>query len=131
MCEGPYFFAERNALSKQGAKGDDATDQIAQRQARGRQLKAEISALEAESERVKVAMEEAAAEIPNDSDPSSPVGDEDKAITVKLIGEKPSFSFPVKDHIQLGRAEGACASELCRALVLLISLNPCSRSRCS
>lgn len=36
----------------------------------------------------------------------APVGDEDAAVLLRSVGEKPSFSFPPKDHLALGERLG-------------------------
>lgn len=40
--------------------------------------------------------------IPNTTHPDVPIGPEDKATLLKVVGVKPTFSFPPKDHIELG-----------------------------
>ncbi|KAI8384355.1 seryl-tRNA synthetase [Radiomyces spectabilis] len=39
--------------------------------------------------------------LPNDTHPDAPVGSEDKATTVKIVGEKRKAEFPLLDHLTL------------------------------
>ncbi len=71
----------------------------------GKGLKDEIAAAEkelAEAERMLFAEAE---RIPNMAHPDAPIGKEDKDNTeIRRVGTIPTFSFPAKDHVQLGQA---------------------------
>jgi seryl-tRNA synthetase len=41
--------------------------------------------------------------LPNTTHPEVPIGPEDKATLLKLVGSKPKFDFTSKDHIELGK----------------------------
>ena len=104
--------AERNAASDAiGAakrEGGDAEEAIA----RMREVSARIKELEAELEQVEADREELAATIPNPPDPEAPDGDTDEdAVVLREAGERPSFGFEARDHLDLGRALGLIETE--------------------
>lgn len=78
------------------------------------QLKIEIAeigdrlgAIETEFQAVQSALDRLLMEIPNLPDASVPDGsDEDDNVEVSLVGEKPSFQFAVRDHIEIGELFG-------------------------
>ncbi len=78
------------------------------------QLKIEIAeigdrlgAIETEFQAVQSALDLLLMEIPNLPDASVPDGsDEDDNVEVSLVGEKPSFQFAVRDHIEIGELFG-------------------------
>ncbi len=41
--------------------------------------------------------------LPNMTHPQSPVGSEEAAVELESVGQQPTFSFPVRDHLQLGQ----------------------------
>jgi seryl-tRNA synthetase len=99
--------AERKALSKQVGeakqRGADADAQIA---AVG-ELKQRIEAGKAELEQVEAELESVAAALPNLPDPDSPDGmTEEDAVVLREVGERPSFDFEPRDHLELGTELG-------------------------
>ena len=46
------------------------------------------------------------ATLPNLPDPAAPAGGEDDAVTLREVGERPSFDFEVRDHLDLGLEHG-------------------------
>ncbi len=78
------------------------------------QLKTEIAeigdqlgAIETEFQAVQSALDLLLMEIPNLPDASVPDGsDEHDNVEVSLVGEKPSFQFTVRDHIEIGELFG-------------------------
>lgn len=72
--------------------------------AEGKQLKLEIAATDEALKDRERAYWEAAKRIPNYAHPEAPVGKEDKDnLQISQWGEIPEFSFPAKDHVQLGQ----------------------------
>ena len=62
-----------------------------------------IAAKEARQRTLESELLEHASEIPNESHPDAPVGEENMARLVELFGiEKPKFVFPPKDHTEIG-----------------------------
>ena len=49
--------------------------------------------------------------IPNVVHPDVPPGGEDDAVTLRTVGEVPTYDFPVRDHIEIGEALGAIDME--------------------
>ena len=78
------------------------------------QLKTEITeigdqlgAIEAEFQNVQGALDQLLMETPNLPDASVPDGfDENDNVELSLVGEKPSFGFSVRDHIEIGELFG-------------------------
>ncbi len=89
---------ERNATSKRGA-GEDVVSA-------GRALKERLAGLEQELGGVRRELEEAACALPNDTHPASPLGAESNARVLGMVGEARKFTFPVRDHVELGHALG-------------------------
>ena len=99
--------AERKALSKQIGEakqsGGDAVEEMA---AVGR-LKQRIEAGKAELEGVEAELERAAAALPNLPDPDAPDGmTEEDAVVLREVGERPSFDFQPRDHLEIGAELG-------------------------
>ena len=104
--------AERNqasdAIGAAKREGGVAADAIA----RMREVSARIKDLEGELDRVESARSELAATIPNPPDPEAPDGESDEdAVVLREVGERPSFDFDVRDHLDLGRALGLIETE--------------------
>jgi seryl-tRNA synthetase len=81
--------------------GDDAEALIAEM----REVSGELKKLEAELAEVESTLDELAATLPNLPDPEAPEGEtEEQAVTLREVGERPSFDFEVRDHLELGLA---------------------------
>jgi len=99
--------AERKTLSKQigeaKQRGEDAVEQM---EAVGR-LKETIEAGKAELEKVEAELEQVTAALPNLPDPDAPDGmTEEDAVVLREVGEKPSFDFEPRDHLEIGTELG-------------------------
>jgi len=99
--------AQRNQLSKQigqmKAKGEDAARLMAQVNAEGDRLKA----LEQELESVQARITDLLLEVPNVPHASVPAGkSSEDNLEVRKVGTPRTFSFPVKDHVDVGTAVG-------------------------
>jgi seryl-tRNA synthetase len=99
--------AERNAAARAIAeakgRGEDAAAEIA----RQSDLKRSQSEGEEALARVEAAIQEVMVALPNPPHPSAPVGDtEEDATLVRVHGERPSFPFPPKDHLDLAGRQG-------------------------
>jgi seryl-tRNA synthetase len=72
-----------------------------------REVAAEAKGLQAELAEVEARLEQLAAELPNLPDPDAPDGDtEDDAVVLREVGERPSFDFEARDHLDLGLEHG-------------------------
>ncbi len=104
--------AERKSLSKQigeaKQKGEDAEGPMAEVQA----LKEKIESGKAELERVEAELEQVATALPNLPDPDAPDGmAEEDAVVLREVGEKPSFDFEPRDHLEIGTELGLIEME--------------------
>ena len=99
--------AERKTLSKRigeaRKQGGDAAELTATVQA----LKDTIEAGKAQLEQVEADLSRVAAGLPNIPDPDAPDGmTEEDAVMVREVGERPSFDFEPRDHLDLGTELG-------------------------
>ncbi len=98
--------AERKSLSKRVGeakqKGEDAEDLVQAVQ----KLKEKTEAGKAELERVEADLDSLIIGLPNLPDPDAPEGDEEDAVLLREVGQKPSFDFEPRDHLELGTELG-------------------------
>jgi seryl-tRNA synthetase len=98
--------ARRNAVSDEIAQakrsGEDAEPRIAEM----RELGAEIKTLEGELAEVEARRDELAETLPNLPHPEAPDGGEEDAVALREVGERPDFSFEIRDHLDLGLEHG-------------------------
>jgi seryl-tRNA synthetase len=99
--------ARRNRVSDEIAQlkreGKAADEPIAEMRELGGRLKEQ----EAELARVEEERDELAATLPNLPDPEAPDGETDEdAVTLREVGERPEFDFEIRDHLDLGTANG-------------------------
>ncbi len=98
--------ARRNAVSGEIAaakrSGEDAEARIAEM----RELGAEIKQLEAELAEVESRRDKLASTLPNLPHPDAPDGGEDDAVALREVGDRPTFEFEVRDHLDLGVEHG-------------------------
>ncbi|HEU4945102.1 MAG TPA: hypothetical protein VFT10_08070, partial [Solirubrobacterales bacterium] len=95
--------AERKSLSKRigeaKQQGGEAVEEMAQVQA----LKERIETGKAELESVEADLERVGAALPNLPDPDAPDGTtEEDAVVLREVGERPSFGFEPRDHLEIG-----------------------------
>ncbi|HSI79770.1 MAG TPA: serine--tRNA ligase [Solirubrobacterales bacterium] len=95
------------------AAQNSASDEIAERKRAGedageviakmREVAAEVKRFEAELGEVERELDETAAALPNLPAAEAPDGETDAdAVVLRKVGERPSFDFPVRDHLELG-----------------------------
>ncbi len=97
--------AERKTLSKQVGeakqRGEDAAEQMEAVQ----KLKVQMEAGKAELEKVEADLDRVAVALPNLPDPDAPDGmTEEDAVVLREVGERPSFDFEPRDHLEIGTA---------------------------
>ncbi len=91
------------AIAEAKREGRNAEDEIAEM----RELAAEIKRLEAELTEVERQRDELALSLPNLPEPEAPEGEtEEDAVALREVGERPSFEFEVRDHLELGEEWG-------------------------
>ncbi|MDA8295638.1 MAG: serine--tRNA ligase [Actinomycetota bacterium] len=66
------------------------------------EVKAQLRVAEEELEQRRAERDRFLGLVPNPPDASVPDGGEDEGTVVRLVGERPSFDFPVRDHLALG-----------------------------
>ncbi|MDQ3035333.1 MAG: serine--tRNA ligase [Myxococcota bacterium] len=100
--------AQRNEASAAMAKiADKKSPEFAQRRESLRTLGDRVKDLEARSEEVVAELEGILLGVPNVPHESTPEGTDERGnVVLKVWGEKPTFSFAVKDHHDLGTALG-------------------------
>ncbi|GAB2217136.1 hypothetical protein Droror1_Dr00000298 [Drosera rotundifolia] len=69
----------------------------------GKNLKDELAVLEEDLLKLTDELQQEALSIPNMTHPDVPIGGEDCSALRKMVGSKHEFSFPVRDHFQLGK----------------------------
>jgi seryl-tRNA synthetase len=99
--------ARRNRVSEEIAQrkreGKPADELIAEM----RELGGSLKEREAELARVEAERDELAATLPNLPDPDAPDGEtEDDAVSLREVGDRPEFDFEIRDHLDLGAANG-------------------------
>ena len=98
--------AQQNQASEEIAArkraGEDATELIERMQA----VSAELKEMQAELAEVEQRRDALAATLPNFPHPEAPEGGEDDAVVVREVGERPTFEFEVRDHLELGVDHG-------------------------
>jgi seryl-tRNA synthetase len=99
--------AERKELSRRIGEAKQAGGEAAEEMAAVAGLKQRIEAGKAELETVEADLERAAAALPNLPDPDAPDGmTEEDAVVLREVGERPSFDFEPRDHLEIGTALG-------------------------
>lgn len=101
LVQSEKLRAERNEIAGSMKGGKPSDDQIA----RGKEVKEELAKVEEELARITAEYNELMLLVPNimhESVVRAP-GEEGNTV-VKTVGEKPSFNFEVKDHVEMGEA---------------------------
>jgi seryl-tRNA synthetase len=99
--------AERKAISKQIGEAKQRGEDAAEQMAAVAELKQTIEAGKAELEQVDADLQRVATALPNLPDPDAPDGmTEEDAVVLREEGERPSFDFPVRDHLDIGTELG-------------------------
>jgi seryl-tRNA synthetase len=106
--------AERKTLSKQigERKGAGEEAEAEQLMATVQGLKEKIESGKEELEKVEAQLGELALTLPNLPDPDAPEGmTEDDAVVLREVGERPSFDFEPRDHLEIGTELGLIEME--------------------
>jgi seryl-tRNA synthetase len=99
--------AERKALSKQIGEAKQRGEAGAELMEAVGRLKDRIESGRAELEIVEADLERVAATLPNLPDPDAPDGmTEEDAVVLREVGERPSFDFEPRDHLEIGTELG-------------------------
>ncbi len=107
LVEADELRALRNRVSEEIGRMKREGRDISEVAARMKDVSARIKAIEKELDDVESTIQEMVLAVPNVPHESVPVGeDESENVTVRVWGEVPEFSFPVKDHVELGESLG-------------------------
>lgn len=79
-------------------------DKRAELVSRGQELKEKLSVLEEKLNHVELELQREGQRIPNTSHPNVPIGGEEVATVLKLVGEQRKFDFEVRDHVTVAEA---------------------------
>lgn len=101
--------AEQGAASK--AIGQASPDDRPAMIERAGELKAATAALEEQLAAAEAAFHDAIVAVPNIAHPDAPPGGEDDGVVLRTVGERPTFDFEPKDHVELLEAAGAVELE--------------------
>ena len=108
--------AAMGALNKAKKSGDDA--EVARLQAEADAARENAATLSARVKELEATADEAGKEfdallrtVPNVVLDGVPAGGEDDFVTVKTVGEAPTFDFEPKDHLEIGELIGAIDME--------------------
>ncbi|KAL4859468.1 Serine--tRNA ligase [Chlorella vulgaris] len=69
---------------------------------RGKKIKEDLEGLDARLEALEAELQREGQRLPNMTHPDVPIGGEDVSGVLATVGQRPSFEFAVKDHLQLG-----------------------------
>jgi seryl-tRNA synthetase len=109
--------AERKALSKQIGEAKQRGEDAGQLTEAVQGLKGRIEAGKAELEKVDADLERATTALPNIPDPEAPDGmSEEDAVVLREVGERTSFDFEPRDHLEIGTELGLIEMEAAASL---------------
>jgi seryl-tRNA synthetase len=99
--------AERKTLSKQIGEAKQRGEEARGPMATVQRLKERIESGKSELEGIEAELDRVAAALPNLPDPDAPEGmTEEDAVVLREVGERPSFDFEPRDHLEIGTALG-------------------------
>jgi seryl-tRNA synthetase len=99
--------AERKSLSKQVGEAKQRGEEAEKLMGAVARLKEKMESGKAELERVEAELERVAAALPNLPDSDAPDGmTEEDAVVLREVGERPSFDFEPRDHLEIGTELG-------------------------
>jgi len=95
--------AERKTISKQIGEARQRGEEAAEQMAAVAELKQTIESGKAELEQVNADLQRVVTGLPNLPDPDAPEGmTEEDAVVLREEGERPSFDFEPRDHLEIG-----------------------------
>ena len=98
--------AQQNQASEEIAARKRAGEDAAELIERMKAVSAELKEMQAELSEVEQRRDALAATLPNLPHPEAPEGGEDDAVVLREVGERPTFEFEARDHLELGVEHG-------------------------
>jgi seryl-tRNA synthetase len=99
--------AERKTISKQIGEAKQRGEEASEQMAAVAELKQAIESGKAELEQVEADLQRVATALPNLPDPDAPEGmTEEDAVVLREEGERTSFDFEPRDHLEIGTELG-------------------------
>ncbi|GAB1291820.1 Serine--tRNA ligase, mitochondrial [Apodemus speciosus] len=87
------------ALSQAWLGGDPQYQGL---RARGREIRKQLTPLYPRETHLEEQFYQQALRLPNQTHPDTPVGDESQARVLRVVGDKPAFSFQPRGHLEIG-----------------------------
>ncbi len=97
--------AEQKEASK--AIGSASPDERPAMIERASALKATVTELEEQQAAAAAAFDDAMVRVPNLPHPDAPDGNEGDGVVLRTVGERPTFDFEIRDHVDILEAAGA------------------------
>ncbi|XP_029335846.1 serine--tRNA ligase, mitochondrial isoform X2 [Mus caroli] len=94
--------AVRALLANQDSDQVQKDPQYQGLRARGREIRKQLTPLYPQETQLEEQLYQQALRLPNQTHPDTPVGDESQARVVRVVGEKPAFSFQPRGHLEIG-----------------------------
>jgi seryl-tRNA synthetase len=96
--------AQRNQLSAEIGPKAKAGDDITELKATVGEVKTAMESLESQLEDVDARLQKELLGLPNIVQPGVPQGGEDEGDVLRTVGDKPTFDFPARDHLDIATA---------------------------
>lgn len=98
--------AEQNAFNERMSKMEKGSDEFKQLIGELKAKAEEVKALESDLRNVEDELKAKMEVLPNIPDEDLLPGEKENNQVIKMVGEKPHFDFPIKDHVELGKDLG-------------------------
>ncbi|XP_028642026.1 serine--tRNA ligase, mitochondrial [Grammomys surdaster] len=94
--------AVRALLANQNSDQVKKDPQYQGLRARGREIRKQLTPLYPRESQLEEQFYQQALRLPNQTHPDTPVGDESQARVLRVVGDKPAFSFQPRGHLEIG-----------------------------
>ena len=97
---------EQNGFNEQMSKVEKGSDEFKKLIADLKAKSEEVKALEVELKNAEAELKAKMEVLPNIPEEDVVAGGKENNEVIKMVGEKPTFDFPIKDHVELGKNLG-------------------------
>ncbi len=97
---------EQNAFNEQMSKAEKGSDEFKKLLADLKAKADEVKNLDIEVKKTEEELKTKMEVLPNIPDEDLLSGEKENNQVIKMVGEKPTFDFPIKDHVELGKELG-------------------------